>query len=128
MADSNDNNQNSREDEELFGRLEDNLQRIEADEILKGLTKSELEQKGFVGDKEIDVSRRTFTETTEREKLCFKEGVEYKRLPDHEQYESINIDSLLLVKDILPQAVIATREPDETISFQAGQNVISQRQ
>lgn len=117
------NDKDQNKDQELLKRLEDNLQRIEIDEITKGMTKEELEGMGFVGDKEIDITRKVFTETTEREKLSFKEGIEYERLPDHYRFDELDIDSLILIKDVKSGKVIATREPDETIKFHAGNNV-----
>lgn len=123
MAKKEPNDKSHEKDQELLKRLKDNLDQIEIDEIMKGMTKKELEDMGFVGDKEINIDRTVFTETTEREKLSFKEGIEFERLPDHTQFESLDIDSLMLIKDVMSGTVIATREPDETIPFNAGNNV-----
>ena len=123
MAQKDNNDKSNEKEQELLKRLEDNLQQIEADEIMKGFTKDELEEIGFIGDKNIEINRKVFTETTEREKLSFKEGVEYERLPDHTQYEDLDIDLLIIVRDVKAGTVIATREPDETIPFHAGKYV-----
>ncbi len=109
--------------EKLLNRLEENLNQIELDEIRKGLSREELEERGFIGEKDIDIHRKVFSETTEREKLSFKEGIEYKRLQDSENFESLTINSLLLIRDVEQGALIATREVDETIPFHAGENV-----
>ncbi len=56
MADQNSNNNKKNKSDksrELFERLEENLQQIEVDEILKGMLKEEIEEKGFVGDKKV---------------------------------------------------------------------------
>ncbi|MBD3393209.1 MAG: DUF342 domain-containing protein [Chitinivibrionales bacterium] len=113
-----------RQDEDrLIDRLEANLQQIETDEILKGMTREELEARGFVGDKDISVERASFRETTEKEKLVFEGGVEYERLDDHAEYGDLDIEKLLFVKDVKAGQVIATREQNETVPFNAGNNV-----
>lgn len=123
MAENNRKHQNSDDGDKLINRLEESLHQIELDEIMKGLSKDALEDYGFIGEKDIDINRKLFTETTEREKLSFKEGVEYKRLHDSEEFLSLTIDSLLLVRDVEKGTLIATREADETIPFHAGDNV-----
>ncbi len=123
MAENNRKHQNSDDGDKLINRLEESLNQIELDEIMKGLSTEELEERGFIGNKDIDINRKVFTETTEREKLSFKEGIEHERLHDSEEFSSLTIDSLLLVRDVEQGTLIATREADETIPFHAGENV-----
>lgn len=128
MAKKSSNNNGNRqnqdpESQKLLSRLESDLQKIETEEIMKGLTKEELEDRGILGDKEIGIERKVFTETTEKEKLSIKPGIEYRRLGDSMTFEEIDADSLMLIKDTLPGKVIATRELDETILFHGGNNV-----
>ncbi|MDD5674788.1 MAG: FapA family protein, partial [Chitinivibrionales bacterium] len=107
----------------LVDRLEANLLEIETREILEGMTHYELTERGFVGDKDITIDRARFKETSEKEKLVFEDGVEYQRLDDRDAYESIDIDKIMLVRDVQPGQVIATRELNETVVFNAGNNV-----
>ncbi|MDD5674401.1 MAG: FapA family protein, partial [Chitinivibrionales bacterium] len=123
MTDQGQNNKSEPENEKLLERLESSLQDIESREIVQGMTLEELRMRGFVGEKEITIERGRFRETTEREKLVFEEDVEYERLDDRDEYETVDIQRVLLVKDVLPGQVIATREPNESVAFYAGRNV-----
>jgi hypothetical protein len=111
------------QDEGLIKRLEADLRDIETREILQGLTPRELTERGFTGANDIVVERTRFKETTEREKLVFEEGVEYERLADQDDISSIDIERILFVKDVALGQLIATREPNETVAFNAGRNV-----
>ena len=111
-------------DEKLLARLEAELQAIESREILHGMTREDLEARGFVGEKDIAIERTRFKETTEKEKLVFEEDVEYRRLADHEEYESLDIGKLCMLADVRAGSLIATRDANETVPFTAGRNVV----
>src|SRR4030042_4132668 len=123
MSDSIHHDNTDDQDAKLFKRLEENLDQIELEEMVKGFSNEELKERGFIGDNNIVIERKVFTETTEHEKLSFKEGVEYKRLPDQMQFTDLNINDLLLLRDVQADMLIATRESNETIHFNAGTNV-----
>ncbi len=111
------------EQDPKMDRLEEELEKMEIDEMMLGFTQEELEEKGILGDKQIEIKRKRFSETTEKEKLTIRPGIEYKRLPDNARFAALTIESLLLVKDVEPATCIATRGPNETVPFHAGNNV-----
>jgi uncharacterized protein (DUF342 family) len=110
-------------DARFLTRLEEQLDEIEMDEIVSGYTDEELEEKGFVGDKPLDVSRRTHRYGTEREHLVFEDGVEFDRLPDGTAFEDIAVEEVAYLNDVEAGALIATRSVDEQTNLEAGPNV-----
>jgi uncharacterized protein (DUF342 family) len=110
-------------DEALLARVEKQLDEIETSEILRDMTPESLTERGFIGDKPIDIGRGAKTQVTEKEHLLFEPGVEFERLADSAVFETIEIESLLPVADVEKENLIATRNAEERTRFEAGNNI-----
>lgn len=109
--------------EKLFEQLEQNLLDIETEEIMNGMTPEELEEKGFGNSKAIHIERSKHKTCTEKEKLMFQEGVDFKRCADNEKFDSIAIADLIHLNDVKEGQCIALRNSNESITFGPGNNV-----
>jgi uncharacterized protein len=110
-------------DEALLARVEKQLDEIETSEILRDMTPEALSEKGFIGDKPIDIGRSAKAQVTEKEHLLFEPGVEFERLTDTDTFETIEIESLLHVADVEKGKLIASRNAGERTTFDVGHNV-----
>jgi uncharacterized protein len=108
----------------LLERLEQQLEDIETAEIMNDMTRESLEEKGFLGNKPIEIARSSQKTGTEKEHLMMAEGVEFTRLADSDDYSSLTIESLMHLKDVKKGQLIATRNTDERSAFGPGDNVI----
>jgi uncharacterized protein len=107
----------------LFKRLEKQLGDIETGEIMTDMTEESLEAKGFIGNKHIGIKRSSQKTGTEKEHLVLSEGVEFTRLADSDEYNSLTIGSLMHLKEVKKGQLIATRNADEQSAFGPGKNV-----
>lgn len=123
MADRSDKGLETGSGDELLKRLEDQLRDLETKEIIGGMTSEELEQRGLTGKNPIRIERSMHKETTEKEKLVFESGIEYKRLPDSQRFDEVTILSLLDLRDVAKGQLIATRNANESVEFHSAQNV-----
>jgi uncharacterized protein len=110
-------------DEDLLARVERQLDEIETSEILLDMTPEALSEKGFIGDKPIDIGRSAKAQVTEKEHLLFEPGVEFERLADTVAFETIEVESLPLIADVEKGQLIATRDAEERTVFEAGNNI-----
>ncbi|MFH0919282.1 MAG: FapA family protein [Fibrobacterota bacterium] len=113
--------------ERLFLNMERQLQDIETTEIVQGRSVEDLAQKGFIGDKKIEIPRATHQLTTEKEKLVFFPGVEYARLSDAAKFEELQLETFDSQKDAEKGERLAFRALSETTPFEAGHNVVKQK-
>lgn len=109
--------------DKFLSRLEQQLDDIETNELLDGVTGKSLQEKGFIGDKEIEIRRAAHRHGTEKEQLVFEPGVEFDRLADAANFEELEIETVLFLKDVDKNQLIATRSADEQTPFGAGNNV-----
>jgi uncharacterized protein (DUF342 family) len=110
-------------DEALLARVEKQLDEIETSEILRDMTPEALAEKGFIGDKPVDIGSSVKAQVTEKEHLLFEPGVEFERLADTALFESIGIESLSHIADVEKGQLIASRNAEERIVFEAGNNI-----
>lgn len=115
--------QNESSTDKHWSRLEKQLEEIDTREFLDGLTDEDLAEKGFLGDGPVTIERSTHEEGTQKEHLVFEPGVEFERLPEDTRFTDLDIEELLYLKDIESGEVIATRDADETVPVEAGNNV-----
>jgi hypothetical protein len=104
-----------------LGKLLDD---IETKEILNDMTPETLETKGFIGDKQIEITRSAQKTGTEKEHLVFSEGVDFARLEDSVDFNSLSMESFLHFKSVKKNQVLATRNADEQTAFGPGNNVL----
>jgi hypothetical protein len=117
----NDNENKSPDD--LLSRIEKQLDDIDIVEILRDATRESLEEKGFLGDKNIEVEARKQKTFTEKEHLVFEPGVEFSRLSNAADFTALKLEPFLNFKDVEKGQVIARRCLPEAIPFTAGNNV-----
>jgi uncharacterized protein len=110
-------------DDALMKRIERQLDDIETAEIVHDMSSGSLEDKGFLGNKPIKIKRSTRNTGTEKEHLFIAEGVEFTRLPDSENFESLSLQSFIQLKPVKKGQLIATRNDDERTAFGPGRNV-----
>lgn len=106
-----------------MARIEKQLDEIDTIEILNDSTKESLEEKGFLGDKKIEVRATQQKTFTEKEHLVFEPGVEFSRLSGGAEFGKLKIEPFLNFKDVENGQVIARRCLPELIPFTAGNNV-----
>lgn len=109
--------------EELLAKFEKQLDEIETQEILRDMMPESLAEKGLMGEKPSPASKTKITQTTEKEHLVFEPGVEFERLGDSVDFETVDVGSLLHIADIENGKLIAIRSVDEKGEFHAGRNV-----
>jgi uncharacterized protein (DUF342 family) len=108
----------------LIRRLEKQLDDIETGEIMCAMTREDLEQKGFIGAKSIQICRSSHKSGTEEEHLMLGKGIEFTRLADSDDFDALEIEALANLKRITGGQIIATRGADEQIAFGPGRNVM----
>jgi hypothetical protein len=118
------NNQNNTEPDDFLARLEKQLDEIDTAEILQDMTAESLREKGFIGNKPVEIPRRSAKQETEKEHLTFEEGVEFERLDDSTIVEDVGVASLLHLGDVEKGRLIATRDADESVPVVKGANVV----
>jgi uncharacterized protein (DUF342 family) len=123
MADELQVNGNENSDE-LLRRLEKQLDDIETGEILHDMTRENLEEKGFIGNKPIEMSHGAQKTGTEEEHLMLENGVEFIRLLDSDNIDALEIESLAHYKNVKNGQLIGTRNADEQSAFGPGRNVV----
>ena len=110
--------------EDLAARLEKLLDEVETDELLRNIYPETLEEKGFIGYNPIAIGPVAKPQITEIEHLRFEPGVAFMRLEDGVSFESITLESLPRLKDVLKGQLIASRDAHEMTSFEPGHNVL----
>ena len=123
MADELKENGNENPDE-MLRRLEKQLDDIETGEILHEMTRENLEEKGFIGSKPIEVFHGAQKTGTEEEHLVLESGVEFVRLLDSDDIDALEIESLAHFKNVKTGQLIATRNADEQSAFGPGRNAV----
>jgi hypothetical protein len=108
----------------LIRRLGKQLDDIETGEIMRAMTPEDLEQKGFIGAKSIQICRSSHQTGTEEEHLTLGSGIEFTRLADSDDFDALEIEALANLKRIASGQIIATRGADEQIAFGPGRNVL----
>jgi uncharacterized protein (DUF342 family) len=114
---------NNLRDEELMKRIERQLDDIETSEIIHDMSPESLEEKGFLGTKAITIKRSSQKPGTERESLCMAEGVDFMRLSDSNDLDSLSLRSLLHLKPVNKGQLIASRGGDDQSNFGPGRNI-----
>jgi uncharacterized protein len=117
------NNQNNIEPDDLLARLEKQLDEIDTAEFLQDMTPESLKEKGFIGDKAVEIPSRFEKHETEKEHLVFEDGVEFERLPESALIDDVPVESLLYLDDVEDGQLIATRNADESAPVSVGINV-----
>jgi uncharacterized protein len=115
---------NSQDSGLLLKRLEKQLDEIETAEIMHDMTPETLDAKGFTSKKAVEIKRSSQTAGTEKEHLVMAEGVEFIRLADSEDFDSLAIESLIHLKYVKKGQLIATRNADEQSAFGPGKHVL----
>jgi uncharacterized protein (DUF342 family) len=118
------NNQDNTDPDDLLARLEKQLDEIDTAEILQDMTTESLKEKGFIGDKPVEIPRRFAKQDTEKEHLVFEDGVDFERLADPTLIEDVGVESLLHLGDVEKGRLIATRDADESVPVVKGINVV----
>jgi len=108
----------------MLRRLEKQLNDIETGEILHDMTRENLEEKGFIGSKPIEVFHEAQKTGTEEEHLILESGVEFVRLLDSDDLDAVEMESLAHYKNVKNGQLIATRNADERSVFGPGRNVV----
>ena len=94
----------------LIENLETEVSFIETQEIVKGLTAEELEQKGFIGEKSVSVERSAFSRNRERAGLVFEETVDYTEKTDLKGIDDLDFEEVAFLKDVQPGQVVASKK------------------
>lgn len=109
--------------DDLIARVERQLNEIENAEYLHDMTADALDEKGFIGNKNINLGTGRLSHATEKEHLFFEPNVLFERLDDKTNSAAIKIETLLHIPDVEQGQLIATRAANESIPFDAGENV-----
>jgi uncharacterized protein len=110
-------------DDKLFEYLERQLEGIETDEYLHGMTGQDLAEKGLTATQRPAPERRRVRETTEPERLGFEEGVDYARLPGGTDADSVPDAELDGLGAVAAGALMATRRVGAGTRLRVGANV-----
>ncbi|MFH1761820.1 MAG: FapA family protein [bacterium] len=113
-------------EDELLSRLQDTLINLETDEIVQGMTKDDLSNQGFIGNKKIEISRPWIKQGTEKENLLVEDGVDFLRLDDSAKFELLKFEDFENLPNIDKGRLIAVRDVNEKTKFNAGNNVVKE--
>jgi uncharacterized protein (DUF342 family) len=94
----------------LLEKLESELADIEIDEMAKGLTAEELEEKGYIGNKNIEIKRSPKTPIHDEKNYTFAGGIEYYTSELFKSVKEIPFESIEYLKDVTPQLIIAEKK------------------
>jgi hypothetical protein len=111
--------------DDLIARVERQLDEIENAEFLSDMTADVLEEKGFIGEKNINIGKSRISHATEKEHLLFEPNILFERLDDNANFFAIKVETLLHIPDVEMGQLIATRAANESVPFEAGENVLS---
>jgi uncharacterized protein (DUF342 family) len=111
--------------DDLIARVERQLDEIENAEFLHDMTSDMLEEKGFIGEKNINIGKSRMALATEKEHLLFEPNTLFERLDDNVNFFAIKVETLLHIPDVERGQLIATRAANESIPFNPGENVLS---
>lgn len=111
--------------DDLIARVERQLDEIENAEFLHDMTADVLEEKGFIGEKNINIGKSRMSLATEKEHLLFEPNILFERLDDNVNFFAVKVESLLHIPDVERGQLIATRAANESIPFEAGENVFA---
>ncbi|NLD93427.1 MAG: DUF342 domain-containing protein [Fibrobacter sp.] len=111
--------------DDLIARVERQIDEIECAEFLHDMTADALEEKGFIGEKSINFGKSRMSLATEKEHLLFEPNILFERLDDKANFFAIKVETLLHIPDVERGQLIATRAANESIPFDAGENVFA---
>jgi uncharacterized protein (DUF342 family) len=78
--------------------------------LTKGLTAEELEEKGYIGDKNIEIKRNVETQVKTEKNYTFAEDVEYYKSELYKNIKEIPFEDIEHLKDVMPDSVIAEKK------------------
>jgi len=87
------------------------------------MTRENLEEKGFIGNKPIEMSHGRKNRHGRRTPYAGN-GVEFVRLLDSDNIDAMEIESLAHYKNVKNGQLIGTRNADEQSAFGPGRNVV----
>jgi uncharacterized protein (DUF342 family) len=111
--------------ERLIENLETEVSSIETQEIIRGLTSEELEEKGLTGEKKISISRSVFSDTRNKAGFDFIEGVEYFIATGRKDVSEIDFEELFKLKNVEPGQIVASKKLPETTRDADFKNILS---
>lgn len=110
MAKLSKNNPNLPDDDKFidsfFDKIEKELSSIEMKEIVNGVTSEELEEKGFIGDKELEVNRNSEYDDRKKYEIIIEQNVKYYEKKGN-KISDIQFESVIDLPDILPNEKVA---------------------
>jgi uncharacterized protein (DUF342 family) len=110
-------------DDDLLRRLEKQLEDLEVQEIVRGSTDEDLQEKGFVGDKNIEIARSRMHGDSDGD-LSFEPGVEHERFPDGLDFDDLGIADVVFLRDVEARSVFATCRAGIRAPVSPGANVL----
>jgi len=108
--------------ESLLNQLEDQLQHIETDEYLRGLTSEELEEKGFIGSKPVSIKRAAVIPDVTKRVCCLPTAWDTSGWNAPRRRKRCNYD-LHGIPPVKRNQVFATRSLGNKIALVAGKHV-----
>jgi len=109
----------------LFDRIEKELSSIELQECIKGVTTEDLEEKGFIGDKDIEINRNLEYDKRKEFGISIRKNIKYF------EKKGINISDILFesvadLPNVMPNEIVAELEimkiTDKNLVFSVLQN------
>jgi len=99
------------EPDSILEQLEKEVESIETDEILEGLTPEELKDRGIIGGKKVEVRRSKYSAVKQVAGYVFYEGVEYAFI-EGKDIDDVNVDDVDYVKSVEKGQRIAWKKLD----------------
>ena len=115
--------QNKKNIDQIFDKLDELQLDIEAEELTQGLTEEDLVEKNYIGTgKAVERSKHSKI-PTQPEELLFEHNVQYNRFDEDKEWKDIELREIQHVKEIEKGSLIATRMLDSKSELNTGRNV-----
>lgn len=94
----------------LLDKLEGEIEEIETNEIVEGFTSEELNEKGLIGDKKVEIKRSQFTKSTKEKEYTFCTGVEYYVCDLYTNIDELPFADIEHLADVFPGTELAKKK------------------
>lgn len=108
--------------DELFARLKEQLDSIELNEIIDGISTDELKERGLTSDIPVEIPRAQHCRKLDEVNTVLQPGVEFKKIPKNIKLETIDINELISLKPVKNGSLIATKNLKGIEKITIGQN------
>lgn len=116
------NSKETEDADDLFARLKEQLDAIELNEIIDGISTDELRERGLASDTPVVIDRAQHSRNIDSKNTVLQPGVEFRRMPKGTNLDSIDINELLPLKPVENNTLIGIKDLKGLAKISVGRN------